>query len=441
MATVLDIAKRNPNAAPVAVSDAARAAGQTALSIEKTAEINVVAGAAPGGASLIGLTRDQLKDSLAAIGVPEREQKMRVAQLWHWIYFRGAKDFAEMTNVGKELRAKLAAAYTLARPQVVSEQVSKDGTRKWLIRMASTGPLDKGAEIECVYIPEVDRGTLCVSSQVGCTLTCSFCHTGTQRLVRNLTSAEIVAQLIVARDMIGDWPDATPPEGAFVPSDGGRFVSNIVFMGMGEPLYNPDNVIAAIDVMSDGEGLTLSRRRITVSTSGVVPQMERLGAEANTMLAISLHAVRDELRDELVPINRKYDIKQLLDACRAYPGLSNARRITFEYVMLKGVNDSDADARELVRLLKGIPAKINLIPFNPWPGSKYECSDWDRIERFSEIVYRAGYASPVRTPRGRDILAACGQLKSETEKLRARARMMAEQGIGAEGVYAVGNGE
>ncbi|WP_246215964.1 23S rRNA (adenine(2503)-C(2))-methyltransferase RlmN [Microvirga makkahensis] len=403
--------------------------------------MSVAAGAAPGGASLIGLTRDQLKDSLAAIGVAERELKMRVAQLWHWIYLRGAKDFSEMTNVGKELRARLAAAYTLTRPQVVSEQVSKDGTRKWLIRMASTGPLDKGAEIECVYIPEVDRGTLCVSSQVGCTLTCSFCHTGTQRLVRNLTSAEIVAQLIVARDSIGDWPDATPPEGAFVPTDGGRFVSNIVFMGMGEPLYNTDNVIDAIGVMSDNEGLGLSRRRITVSTSGVVPQMERLGAEANTMLAISLHAVRDELRDVLVPINRKYDIKQLLDACRAYPGLSNARRITFEYVMLKGVNDSDADARELVRLLRGIPAKINLIPFNPWPGSKYECSDWERIERFSEIVFRAGYASPVRTPRGRDILAACGQLKSETEKLRARARMMAEQGIGAEGVYAVGNGE
>ncbi|ANY79084.1 23S rRNA (adenine(2503)-C(2))-methyltransferase [Microvirga ossetica] len=441
MATVLDIAKHNPNAATLAVSDAARVAGF----VEKKAELNVVAGAAPGGASLIGLTRDQLKDSLAAIGVPERDLKMRVAQLWHWIYFRGAKDFAEMTNVGKELRARLAAAYTLARPQVVSEQVSKDGTRKWLIRMASTGPLDKGAEIECVYIPEVDRGTLCVSSQVGCTLTCSFCHTGTQRLVRNLTSAEIVAQLIVARDSIGDWPHATPPEGAqekgLLPTDGSRFVSNIVFMGMGEPLYNTDNVIAAIDVMSDGEGLTLSRRRITVSTSGVVPQMERLGSEANTMLAISLHAVRDELRDDLVPINRKYDIGQLLDACRAYPGLSNARRITFEYVMLKGVNDSDADARQLVRLLKGIPAKINLIPFNPWPGSKYECSDWERIERFSEIVFRAGYASPVRTPRGRDILAACGQLKSETEKLRARARMMAEQGIGAEGVYAVGNGE
>ncbi|QFU15078.1 23S rRNA (adenine(2503)-C(2))-methyltransferase RlmN [Microvirga thermotolerans] len=438
MATALDIAKHNPNAAPVAVSDSARAAGRELSSIEKKAEFTVEAA---GQSSLVGLTRDELKDKLAAIGVPERERKMRVAQLWHWIYFRGAKSFDEMTNVGKSLRAALKEAYTLERPTVVSEQVSKDGTRKWLIRMPSTGPLDKGAEIECVYIPETDRGTLCVSSQVGCTLTCSFCHTGTQRLVRNLTSAEIVAQLIVARDAIGDWPDATPPEGAFVPTDGGRFVSNIVFMGMGEPLYNIDNVIAAIGVMSDNEGLGLSRRRITVSTSGVVPQMERLGAEANTMLAISLHAVRDDLRDVLVPINRKYDIAQLLDACRAYPGLSNARRITFEYVMLKGVNDSDADARELVRLLKGIPAKINLIPFNPWPGSKYECSDWERIERFSEIVFRAGYASPVRTPRGRDILAACGQLKSETEKLRARARMMAEQGIGAEGVYALGERE
>jgi 23S rRNA (adenine2503-C2)-methyltransferase len=366
---------------------------------------------------------------------------MRVAQLWHWIYVRGATDFGAMTNVGKGLRAALAEAFTLERPQVVSEQVSKDGTRKWLIRMRSTGPLDKGAEIECVYIPEVDRGTLCVSSQVGCTLTCSFCHTGTQRLVRNLTSAEIVAQLVVARDRIGDWPGATPPDGAFVPNDGSRFVSNVVFMGMGEPLYNADSVIAAIGVMSDNEGLGLSRRRITVSTSGVVPQMERLGAEANTMLAISLHAVRDERRNVLVPINRKYPIAELLDACRTYPGLSNARRITFEYVMLKGVNDSDAEARELVRLLKGIPAKINLIPFNPWPGSKYECSDWERIERFSEIVFRAGYASPVRTPRGRDILAACGQLKSETEKLRARARMMLESGIGAEGVYGLGDAD
>ncbi|HEV2602909.1 MAG TPA: 23S rRNA (adenine(2503)-C(2))-methyltransferase RlmN [Microvirga sp.] len=409
--------------------------------IEKTAELQAVTGASPAQPSLVGLTRDELKDRLAAIGVADRDLKMRVAQLWHWIYLRGARSFDEMTNVGKGLRQALVQAYTLDRPEVMSEQVSKDGTRKWLIRMPSTGPLDKGAEIECVYIPEVDRGTLCVSSQVGCTLTCSFCHTGTQRLVRNLTSAEIVAQLVVARDRIGDWLGHTPPDGAFVPTDGGRFISNIVFMGMGEPLYNPDNVIAAIGVLSDNEGLGLSRRRITVSTSGVVPQMERLGSQANTMLAISLHAVRDELRDVLVPLNRKYPIKDLLDACRAYPGLSNARRITFEYVMLKGVNDSDADARELVRLLKGIPAKINLIPFNPWPGSKYECSDWERIERFSEIVFRAGYASPVRTPRGRDILAACGQLKSETEKLRARARMMLESGIGAEGMYALGDAE
>ncbi len=434
MATALDIAKHSPDAPE-------RSASATAHLIEKTAELAVVAGASLGRPSLVGLTRDELKAKLAEAGVGERELRMRVAQLWHWIYVRGATDFGAMTNVGKGLRAALAEAFTLDRPQVVSEQVSKDGTRKWLIRMPSTGPLDKGAEIECVYIPEVDRGTLCVSSQVGCTLTCSFCHTGTQRLVRNLTSAEIVAQLVVARDRIGDWPGATPPEGAFVPNDGGRFVSNVVFMGMGEPLYNPDAVIAAIGVLSDNEGLGLSRRRITVSTSGVVPQMERLGAEANTMLAISLHAVRDELRNVLVPINRKYPIAELLDACRTYPGLSNARRITFEYVMLKGVNDSDADARELVRLLRGIPAKINLIPFNPWPGSQYACSDWERIERFSEIVFRAGYASPVRTPRGRDILAACGQLKSETEKLRARARMMLESGIGAEGVYGLGDAD
>ncbi|KAA2232140.1 23S rRNA (adenine(2503)-C(2))-methyltransferase RlmN [Salinarimonas soli] len=433
MATALDIATRNPNAVPVPGD--ARLAG-----IEKSAELTAVAPAA-GRPSLVGLTREELKERLAAIGVPERELKMRVNQLWQWIYVRGVRDFADMTNVGKAMRASLAEAFTLERPQVVSEQVSKDGTRKWLIRMASTGPFDRGAEIECVYIPEVDRGTLCVSSQVGCTLTCSFCHTGTQKLVRNLSSAEIVAQLVVARDCLGDWPDASPPEGAFVPTDGGRFVSNIVFMGMGEPLYNTDNVVAAIGVLSDNEGLGLSRRRITVSTSGVVPQIERLGAEANTMLAISLHAVRDPLRDELVPLNRKYPIAQLVEACRSYPGLSNARRITFEYVMLKGVNDSDADARELVRLLKGVPAKINLIPFNPWPGSKYECSDWERIERFSEIVFRAGYASPVRTPRGRDILAACGQLKSETEKLRARARLMLEAGIGAEGVYALGSDE
>jgi 23S rRNA (adenine2503-C2)-methyltransferase len=336
-----------------------------------------------------------------------------------------------MTNVGKALRHALADAFTLERPEVTTEQISKDGTRKWLMRMPPVGPHDKGAQIECVYIPESDRGTLCVSSQVGCTLTCSFCHTGTQRLVRNLTGAEIAAQLVVARDRIGDWPGATPPTDGMLPAEGSRFVSNIVFMGMGEPLYNLDEVVDAVGTMSDGEGLALSRRRITVSTSGVVPQMADLGERASTMLAISLHAVRDDLRNELVPLNKKYPIAALLEACRTYPGVSNARRITFEYVMLKGVNDSDSDARELVRLLKGIPAKINLIPFNPWPGTRYECSDWERIERFSEIVFRAGYASPVRTPRGRDILAACGQLKSETEKLSARARMMLEAGDGA----------
>ncbi|WP_439499295.1 23S rRNA (adenine(2503)-C(2))-methyltransferase RlmN [Bosea sp. (in: a-proteobacteria)] len=378
--------------------------------------------------SLVGRTRAGLAEALAEIGVPEKERRMRVGQLWNWIYHYGVRDFSTMTTIGKGLRAALAERFTLDLPEVTAEQVSTDGTRKWLIRMAPTGPHDRGAEIECVYIPEVDRGTLCVSSQVGCTLTCTFCHTGTQRLVRNLTTEEIVAQLMVARERLGDFPNRSAPEGAFVPNDGGRFVSNIVFMGMGEPLYNFDGVRDAIDVISDNEGLSLGRRRITVSTSGVVPQIGPLGAEMGTMLAISLHAVRDELRNELVPLNKKYPIKDLLEACRTYPGVSNAKRITFEYVMLKGVNDSDSEARELVRLLKGIPAKINLIPFNPWPGTRYECSDWDRIERFSEIVFRAGYASPVRTPRGRDILAACGQLKSETEKLSARARLMLEQG-------------
>ncbi|MFL5212990.1 MAG: 23S rRNA (adenine(2503)-C(2))-methyltransferase RlmN [Microvirga sp.] len=406
MATAsLDIARPDPHAPPAAAAE-------------------------PAPPSLAGLTRAELTARLADIGVPERERKMRAAQLWHWIYFRGARRFEDMSNVGKGLRAALAEAYTLARPEVVSEQVSKDGTRKWLIRMPPAGPRDRGAEIECVYIPESDRGTLCVSSQVGCTLTCSFCHTGTQRLVRNLTAQEIAAQAIVARDRLGDWPGQALPEGArekgLLPADGERFVSNVVFMGMGEPLYNLDNVVDAVGVVADSDGLSLSRRRITVSTSGVVPQMERLGRDANAMLAISLHAVRDDLRNELVPLNKKYPLKDLLEACRTYPGASNARRITFEYVMLKGVNDTDADARELVRLLKGLPAKINLIPFNPWPGAQYECSDWQRIERFSEIVFRAGYASPVRTPRGRDILAACGQLKSETEKLRARARLIAE---------------
>jgi 23S rRNA (adenine2503-C2)-methyltransferase len=330
-----------------------------------------------------------------------------------------------MLNVSKALRAKLAETYTLDRPQVVAAQLSLDGTRKWLIRLPPVDAKDKGAEIECVYIPESDRGTLCISSQVGCTLTCTFCHTGTQKLVRNLTAQEIVQQLIVARDMLGDFPGLlTPPTDGLLPSgEGVRAVSNIVFMGMGEPLYNFDNVRDAIGVLSDGDGLSLSKRRITVSTSGVVPQIAPLGETSGTMLAISLHATNDELRNKLVPLNKKYPLKDLLDACRNYPGAANSRRITFEYVMLKGVNDSPKEARELVRMLKGIPAKINLIPFNPWPGAQYECSDWETIETFSDIVFNAGYASPVRTPRGRDILAACGQLKSDTEKLRARARL------------------
>ena len=377
--------------------------------------------------SLVGLTRAGLAAALAPLDLPEREMRMRVNQLWNWIYFYGVRDFNQMLNVSKGMRARLAAHYTLARPEIVSEQISVDGTRKWLIRLDPVDAHDKGAEIECVYIPESERGTLCVSSQVGCTLTCTFCHTGTQRLVRNLSSAEIVAQVMVARDRLGDFPGLTAPTDGLVPSgEGVRAVSNIVFMGMGEPLYNLDSVVDALAVMTDGDGLSLSRRRITVSTSGVAPQMAELGARSGAMLAISLHAVRDGLRDKLVPLNKKYPIKDLMDACRAYPGVSNARRITFEYVMLKDVNDSDADARELVRLLKGVPAKINLIPFNPWPGAPYECSDWERIEKFSDIVFNAGYASPVRTPRGRDILAACGQLKSETEKLRARARLAAD---------------
>ena len=398
------------------------------LSSALTAPLETAPSPAVARRSLVGLTRPQLAEALAEIGTPEREIRMRAGQLWQWIYFHGVSDFERMLNIGKPLRARLVEHFTLERPKVVAEQVSTDGTRKWLMRMPSTGPHDKGAEIECVYIPEHDRGTLCVSSQVGCTLTCTFCHTGTQKLVRNLTSQEIVQQLVVARDQLGDFPGQTPPTNGFIPSgEGVRAVSNIVFMGMGEPLYNFDNVGDAIDVLSDGDGLSLSRRRITVSTSGVVPQIAPLGDRAGTMLAISLHAVRDELRDKLVPLNKKYNIAELHQACRDYPGLSNARRITFEYVMLKGVNDSPADARELVRLLKGIPAKINLIPFNPWPGTVYECSDWDTIERFSDIVFNAGYASPVRTPRGRDILAACGQLKSETEKLRARARLALEE--------------
>ena len=384
----------------------------------------------PAPKNLAGATRAEISAALAELGLPEREIRMRGAQLWHWIYHRGVGEFGEMLNIARPMRDRLAERHTLARPEIVTEQVSADGTRKWLIRMAPTEPRDKGAEIECVYIPESDRGTLCVSSQVGCTLNCTFCHTGTQKLVRNLTSAEIVAQVLVARDRLGDFPGGVAPTDGLVPSgEGVRAVSNIVFMGMGEPLYNLDNVSAAIGVLTDGDGLSLSKRRITVSTSGVTPEMARLGEECGTMLAVSLHATNNPLREKLVPLNKKYPIEDLLQACRDYPGASNARRITFEYVMLKGVNDSPAEARALVRLLKGLPAKINLIPFNPWPGSPYECSDWDAIERFSEIVFNAGYASPVRTPRGRDILAACGQLKSETEKLRARARMVLEESL------------
>ena len=388
--------------------------------MQTTLDHSVTTAAKP---SLAGLSRMALAAALETIGVPKNQLRMRVGQLWHWIYFRGARDFSEMTNVSKDLRALLAERFTLERPEVAVEQVSRDGTRKWLLRLPGEHPGEKPHEIEAVYIPESDRGTLCISSQVGCTLNCSFCHTGTMRMVRNLTAAEIVGQVMVARDRIGEWPDAAKLDDKNLPAGEGRMISNIVFMGMGEPLYNFDNVKEAIDTIADGEGISIGKRKITVSTSGVVPMIEPLGRDAGTMLAISLHAVRDELRDELVPLNKKYAIKELLDACRSYPGVSNAKRITFEYVMLKGVNDKPEDAKALVKLLKGIPAKINLIPFNPWPGTKYECSEWDTIEKFSEIIFRAGYASPVRTPRGRDILAACGQLKSETQKLSARERM------------------
>jgi 23S rRNA (adenine2503-C2)-methyltransferase len=378
---------------------------------------------ATGKPSLVGLTRPGLADALAGIGIPAGQVKMRAGQLWHWLYLRGATDFAAMTNISKDLRAKLDEHFAITRPEIVTEQISNDGTRKWLLRFPPSGA-GRPVEIETVYIPEEGRGTLCLSSQVGCTLSCSFCHTGTQKLVRNLTPEEIVGQILLARDRLGDYPQTTPIEGS-VPSTG-RLVSNIVMMGMGEPLYNFDNVKDALHIAADGEGLGLSKRRITLSTSGVVPMIPKAGDEIGVMLAISLHAVRDELRDELVPLNKKYPIKDLLAACRAYPGLSNARRITFEYVMLKGVNDSLADARELVRLLAGIPAKINLIPFNPWPGNQYECSDWAQIEKFADIVNAAGYASPIRTPRGRDILAACGQLKSESERMKIRERMALE---------------
>jgi len=369
--------------------------------------------ATPARPNLSGLGRAELAQALVEAEVVRPEKaRMRASQLWRWIHHYGVTDFAAMTDVAKETRAALAERFTLARPEVVERQVSRDGTRKWLIRMAP------GIEVETVYIPDVGRaGALCVSSQVGCTLNCTFCHTGTQALVRNLTAAEIVAQVQVARDDLGEWP--SPKED--------RRLSNIVFMGMGEPLYNLDNVAAAIDIIADNEGIAISRRRITVSTSGVVPELAALGHRTQAMLAISLHATNDALREKLVPLNKKYPIEELMAAIRAYPGLSNAKRVTFEYVMLKGVNDSPAEAKALVRLLKGIPAKINLIPFNPWPGTEYQCSDWKTIEAFAAVLNRAGYASPIRTPRGRDILAACGQLKSESEKLRASARRAAAE--------------
>ena len=378
----------------------------------------------PAKPSLIGLSRAEIADRLGEIGVQPAQRKMRTQQLWHWMYVRGAKAFDEMTSISKEMRAQLEQHFTVDRPEVVAEQISNDGTRKWLLRLPSGDAFQKAHEVECVYIPETDRGTPCVSSQVGCTLNCSFCHTGTQRLVRNLTAGEIVGQIMVARDRLNDWADRETPTGS-------RLVTNVVMMGMGEPLYNFDAVRDALLIVADNEGIGISRRRITLSTSGVVPNIVRAGDEMGVMLAISLHAVRDELRNELVPLNRKYPIAELLQACRDYPGASNARRITFEYVMLKGVNDSIAEAKELVRLLKGIPAKINLIPFNPWPGSKFECSDWEQIEIFSQIIFDAGYASPIRTPRGRDILAACGQLKSASERMRKSERGTAEIGAAA----------
>ena len=348
--------------------------------------------------NLIGLSRDEIAAELAVIG----EKPFRTAQLWHWIYYRGARDFGVMTTLSKALRERLAERFTLDRPTLGREQLSRDGTRKWLLRF------EDGNEAEAVFIPEEDRGALCMSSQVGCTLTCTFCHTGTQRLVRNLTAGEIVSQMVVARDAYDEWP--TPR--------GERLLSNIVMMGMGEPLFNYDNVAKALRIIMDPEGIAISKRRITLSTSGVVPMIHRVGAELGVKLAISLHAVTDELRDRLVPINRKYPLAELIQACRGYPGADNARRITFEYVMLKGVNDSEADARTLARLVAGLPAKFNLIPFNPWPGAPVECSSPRAMTRFAAILNDAGYSAPIRVPRGRDIMAACGQLRSASERER-----------------------
>ncbi|RBI85540.1 23S rRNA (adenine(2503)-C(2))-methyltransferase RlmN [Rhodosalinus halophilus] len=372
-----------------------------------------------GKRNLVGLPRAAFRAALIEAGTPEKQAKMREAQLWQWIYQRGVRDFAAMTNLSKAYRAQLAEDFVIEIPEIVSKQVSADGTRKYLMRIAG------GHEVETVYIPEEGRGTLCISSQVGCTLTCSFCHTGTQKLVRNLTAAEIVGQVMAARDDLDDWPK--PGEGM---GERPRLVSNIVLMGMGEPLYNFENVRDAMKIAMDGEGISLSRRRITLSTSGVVPEIARCAEEIGCLMAVSFHATTDEVRDKLVPINRKWNIATLLEALRAYPRLSNSERITFEYVMLKGVNDSDADARRLLKLIAGIPAKINLIPFNEWPGAPYERSDWSRIEAFADIIYKAGYAAPIRTPRGEDIMAACGQLKSATERAgKRRAEIEAEAGI------------
>ncbi len=357
---------------------------------------------ADGRKNLVGLDKAELKQAVADAGL----EPFRAVQLWSWIYCRGARDFSVMTDLSKPAREKLERVFAIERPKISAEQKSCDGTSKWLLGMAD------GNQVECVHIPEKDRGALCVSSQVGCTLTCRFCHTGTQRLVRNLDAGEIVGQVMLARDALGEWPSTRE----------GRMLSNIVMMGMGEPLYNYDNVAKALKIIMDGAGIAISKRRITLSTSGVAPMIRRCGAELDVNLAISLHAVTDELRDKLIPLNRKYPIAEVLQACREYPGVSNSRRITFEYVMLKGVNDSAADAKALVKLLAGIPAKINLIPFNAWDGAPFECPDDQAIQAFGDIVNRAGYASPVRSPRGRDIMAACGQLKSASVKLSASAR-------------------
>lgn len=375
--------------------------------------------AAEGLPNLVGMTRDEMRDALVAIGTPEKQAKMRVNQIWQWIYHWGVRDFASMTNLAKDYRALLADSFVIELPEMVTRQVSADGTRKYLVRIAG------GHEVEIVYIPEEDRGTLCVSSQVGCTLTCSFCHTGTQKLVRNLTAGEIIGQVMLARDDLGEWPE----QGA--PKNEQRLLSNIVLMGMGEPLYNFENVRNAMKIAMDPEGISLSRRRITLSTSGVVPEIARTAEEIGCQLAVSFHATTDEIRDKLVPVNKKWNIATLMQALKEYPKASNSERITFEYVMLKDVNDSDEDARRLVRLIKGVPAKINLIPFNEWPGAPYQRSDWERIEAFADIIYKAGYASPIRTPRGEDIMAACGQLKSATERERKSKRQIeAEAGLG-----------